>query len=65
MEVFPLLLKKGGAVAKIYRISNRGRPFFALTYHTPDGRWVRNFRLLEEAKREGKTILARLAPVKQ
>jgi len=40
MEHFPLSLRKGGAVAKIYRTSNRGRPLFALTYHTPEGRKV-------------------------
>ena len=61
MEEFPLILKKGGSVAKIYLTENRGKTSYGLVWHTPEGRHVRNFRLLEDARREAKDILGKLA----
>jgi integrase len=58
---FPLTIKKGHAVVKVYRMKQRSGYNYAVTYVTPTGRVKRNFADLELARREANTIAANLA----
>ena len=58
---FPLAVRKGHAVVKIYRMKQRAGYNYAVAYVTPTGRVKRNFADLELAKREANTIAANLA----
>src|SRR5262249_14545254 len=60
-DKFPIIVKKRGATAKIYRGTNRDKPIYTVTYLGPDGRQRRNFADLDEAKREAANIADKLA----
>lgn len=60
-STFPLTVKKGHAVVKIYRMKLRDGFNYAVTYVTPTGRVKRNFADLELARREAATIAHTLA----
>jgi hypothetical protein len=58
-EQFPIIIKKGFAIVKIYRITNRKRKdyvTYTVSYPSPNGRARRDFRDLPEAKREANVI---------
>jgi integrase len=58
---FPLTIKRGHAVVKVYRMKQRNGCNYAVTFVTPTGRVKRNFTDLEIARREANTIAANLA----
>lgn len=58
---FPLIIKKGHASVKIYRVENRGKKMFTVSYRSPAGRQRRMFADLEAARREANTVAANLA----
>ena len=58
---FPLTVKKGHASVKIYRVENRGREMFTVSYRSPSGRQRRMFADLDTARREANSIAVNLA----
>ena len=60
-EEFPLIIKKGSASVKVYRMKQRDGWNYAVAYVTPSGRIKRNFSDLDVAKREAGTIVHNLA----
>ena len=59
---FPLLVRKGSAVVKIYEVKNRKRKNYTVSYLTAaNGRVRRTFADLDTAKREANTIALNLA----
>jgi integrase len=58
---FPLTVKKGHAVVKIYQVKNRDAIAYCVSYVGPTGRLRRNFADLELARREADTIARNLA----
>ena len=57
----PIEISNGRDAVKIYRISNRGRSLFQVSYYRAGRRERRTFSDKAEAKREAKTILCQLA----
>jgi len=60
-DEFPMTIKKGHAVAKIYRVKNRGLVNYCVSYISANGRQRRNFADLNLAKREAANIAQTLA----
>jgi integrase len=63
-ETFPLIIKKGFAVVKIYEIKNRKRnnyTTYTVSYVGPNGRTRRDFADLNEAKTEANVIARSIA----
>lgn len=60
-EEFPLIVKKRGAMVKIYKVKNRDAVNYCVAYIGPDGRQRRNFAELEDAKAEAANIADKLA----
>jgi integrase len=61
MEKFPITVRKGHAVVKIYRIKNRGAVNYCVSYVGPAGRQRKNFADLDLAKREATNVAQHLA----
>ena len=57
----PIEISNGRDAVKIYRVSNRGRSLFQVSYYRAGRRERRTFSDKAEAKREAKTILCQLA----
>ena len=57
----PIEISNGRDAVKIYRVSNRGRSVFQLSFYRAGRRERRTFSDKAEAKREAKTILCQLA----
>ena len=57
----PIEISNGRDAVKIYRVSNRGRTLFQLSYYRAGCRERRTFSNKASAKREAKTILCQLA----
>lgn len=60
-DSFPIIVKKRGAMVRIYETKNRDTVNYCVTYVGPDGRERRNFADLAEAKREATSIAGKLA----
>jgi integrase len=60
-EKFPITVKKGSAIVKIYGVKNRDRTNYCVAYIGPTGRQRRNFANFDLAKREASTIAQNLA----
>src|SRR5215471_871300 len=60
-EKFPLIVKRGFAVVKIYEIKNRERINYCVSFIGPSGRTRRNFADLNEAKAEANKIARSIA----
>jgi integrase len=58
---FPITIKKGHAVVKIYRVKNRASTNYTVAYISADGRQRRNFADLDLAKREATNMAQTLA----
>ncbi len=58
--VFPLEVKKGSTIVKIYRTVDRGRDRFTLGYHEGSRRVLRQFADLGEARKEAGIVAAKL-----
>ena len=58
---FPMTIKKGHAVVKIYRVKNRDLVNYCVSYVSATGRQRRNFADLDLAKREAGNIAQTLA----
>ena len=58
---FPQTVTKGHASVKIYRVENRGKEMFTVSYRSPAGRQRRMFADYETARREANNIAAHLA----
>ena len=57
---FPIIIKRGYATVKIYRITNRGRVLYTLAYASPHGRVRENVTDLAKAKRMAASIADKL-----
>ena len=60
-EKFPVTVKKGHALVKIYRVKNRDALAYCVSYVTSTGRQRRNFVNLDLAKREAANVAQHLA----
>jgi integrase len=60
-EKFPLIVKKGHATVKIYRVKNRDAHYYCVSYVSPQGRQRCNFAQLDLAKREANNVAQHLA----
>ena len=60
-DKFPITVKKGHAVVKIYRVKNRGAMNYCVSYVGPTGRQRKNFSDLELARREANSVAQHLA----
>jgi integrase len=60
-DKFPLTVKKGHAVVKIYEVKNRNLTNYCVSYIGPTGRQRRNFAKFDLAKREATNIAQKLA----
>jgi integrase len=60
-DKFPITVKKGHAMVKIYRVKNRNAHYYCVSYVSPQGRQRRNFAELDLAKREANTVAQHLA----
>jgi integrase len=60
-DEFPMTIKKGHAVAKIYRVKNRRAVNYCVSYISANGRQRRNFADLNLAKGEANNIAQTLA----
>jgi integrase len=58
---FPLQVRKGHAIVKIYRTTNRGAVNYCVSYVSSNGRQRRNFVDLDLARREANNIAQHLA----
>jgi integrase len=58
---FPISVKKGHATVKIYRVKNRDRTHYTVSYVTTNGRARRSFADLELARTEATTVAHNLA----
>jgi integrase len=58
---FPITVKKGSALVKIYRVKNRQTVNYTVTHTGPTGRVLRQFAYLDVAKREAANIAQTLA----
>jgi integrase len=61
VEKFPITVRKGHAVVKIYRVKNRDALAYCVSYVSPNGRQRRNFADLGLAKREAASLAQHLA----
>jgi integrase len=61
IEKFPITVKKGHAVVKIYQVKNRDALAYCVSYVSATGRQRRNFAELETARREATNIAQTLA----
>jgi len=61
VEKFPIAVKKGHAVVKIYQVKNRDALAYCVSYISATGRQRRNFINLDLAKREGANVAQHLA----
>jgi len=61
MKAKPIVIKKGHASVRIYATKNRGKPLYCLAYQFAGRRIRKNFRLLEESRKEGNEIVVKLA----
>jgi len=60
-DKFPIIVKKGHASVKIYRVKNRGAVNYCVSYVSPTGRQRKNFANLDLAKREASNVAQHLA----
>lgn len=63
-RAFPVLIKSGSVVAKVYRVRHRGTSdgwAYSLAYSTPAGRSVRQFSRLARAMEEGRLAVDQIA----
>src|SRR5262245_4088056 len=60
-ERFPIIIQKGHAVVKIYRVKDRDRFNYTVVYKKPTGRVKKTFAEFELAKREASSTAGRLA----
>jgi integrase len=60
MAKFPITVRKGHAVVKIYEVKNRDRTNYTVSYISPQGRQRKNFADIVSAKREANSIARRL-----
>ena len=60
-ESFPLAIRAGSSVVKIYRDRKPSRDYFRVVYHLGGRRHRLNFRDLEHAKTEAQAKAAHLA----
>jgi integrase len=60
-DKFPITVKKGHAIVKIYEVKNRKRKIFTVTYLSTAGRQRRTFSNLDLARREAGIIAQNLA----
>ena len=58
---FPIQVRKGHAVVKIYQVKNRNALSYCVSYVGPTGRQRRNFVDLDLAKREAANVAQHLA----
>jgi integrase len=61
IDKFPITVKKGHAVVKIYRVKNRDALYYRVSYISPTGRQRRNFADLDLARREANSLAQHLA----
>ena len=61
VEKFPITVRKGHAVVKIYRVKNRDALAYCVSYVSSTGRQRRNFANLELARREATNVAQHLA----
>src|SRR5215475_15004060 len=61
IEKFPIIVRKGHATVKIYRVKNRDSLAYCVSYISATGRQRRNFADLELAKREANNVARHLA----
>jgi integrase len=61
MKRFPLIIRSGHAIVKIYRVKDRGRFNYTVAYNKQTGRVKKTFADFELAKREANSIARRLA----
>jgi integrase len=60
-DKFPLTIRKGHALVRIYRVKNRDAINYCVSYVSPTGRQRRNFADLDLAKREAASVAQHLA----
>jgi integrase len=60
-DKFPIMVKKGHAIVKIYEVKNRDRTNYTVAYLSTAGRQRRTFANLDLAKQEAATIAQNLA----
>ncbi|HEV2328599.1 MAG TPA: tyrosine-type recombinase/integrase [Verrucomicrobiae bacterium] len=58
---WPKVIRNGSVVVKIYRVENKGRESFTLSYHAAGKRVLKMFAGLDEAVAEGKSKATTLA----
>ncbi len=51
---WPKIIRNGSVLVKIYRVENKGRDSFTLSYHAAGKRIQKMFASLDEAVAEGK-----------
>lgn len=58
---WPKIIRNGSVLVKIYRVENKGRESFTLSYHAAGKRVLKMFASLDEAVAEGKAKASTLA----
>src|SRR5476651_1378757 len=58
---WPKIIRNGSVIVKIYRVENKGRDSFTLSYHAAGKRVLKMFASLDEAVAEGKAKATTLA----
>ena len=58
---WPKIIRNGSVILKIYRVENKGRESFTLSYHVAGKRVLKMFASLDEAVAEGKAKATTLA----
>ena len=58
---WPKIIRNGSVILKIYRVKNKGRESFTLSYHAAGKRVLKMFASLDEAVAEGKAKATTLA----
>jgi len=58
---WPKIIRNGSVILKIYRVENKGRESFTLSYHAAGKRVLKMFASLDEAVAEGKAKATTLA----
>src|SRR4029077_7113047 len=61
VEKFPITVRKGHAVVKIYQVKNRDALAYCVSYISATGRQRRNFVNLDLARREAANVAQHLA----
>ena len=59
--VWPKIIRNGSVIVKVYRVQNKGRESFTLSYHAAGKRILKMFASLDEAVTEGKAKATTLA----